>query len=676
VAGELPPGTDLAGLVAALESPRLGGALETPGVLEVGRARLTPAAGTGAWALVAAGRPCGILFDGPVAFTYRVEDRFTIPLARRNLRRAGDVKTSEEEGALVLTKVLRGAAVWGWDLPGLVAGAPEGRAGEPPGWLRDLLAKKLDANPGRDLATTLLNGPEGYRFGLLPGAGDDLVLDFDPRPAARVESLSRARKLPSGLGSLSGRWVSEALVSQPVGRTWWGPTELDLASVATELELVNPKGERLEVTARTQVAALRDGIRVLPLSLSTWRLDGKRVRHDYAVRSLTVDGRLAPHHHFEHTLLVLLPRPLAKGEVTRLEVRVEGDLLERPDGDSYWRLGGSWYPRPGTGGVEWAAFDLSLTVPAPFVPFLPGEIVARQVPEGGNRVVTRLRGPMESIFAAAGKYRTITEEHEGQRVHVSTYAGAKEDEARRVARIVLAVRGCYEAWFGVPYPFPDLQVVEVNDWGWGQAPPGFVFLTREALTGRARSQLDEESAFLSSITRRGVNARVAHEVAHGYFPHVVKIVTAEENWLSESFSDYVSAVCLERSMSDRRKARELFEGQLREWRTATRELPEGDSVFLAGHVSGTEDAGERWFKLLYGKGPLVLHTLRQELVARRGERAGDDLFLSWLRAVVTTFAYQATSTERIVALLEEMTGEPWQPWFERYVYGSERPPTK
>lgn len=678
MAAEFPAGTDLAGLVAALESPRLGAPLEITGELEVGRARLNPAAGTNAWTLVAAGRPCGILLDGPVALSYRVEDRFSVPLARRNVRRAGDLTTSEEKGALRLTRKLRGAAIWGWDLPELAGAGPAvaEAGGGLPAWLAGLLERKLGANPGRDMAITLLDGPAGYRYALLPGTGDDLVLDVDPRPPVRTESLLRTRRIPSGLGSLSGKWSPEALVSQPIGREWWDEPELDFASVSADLRLFNPRGERLELVARTRLAALRDGLGVLPLALTSWSLDSRRERHDYRIEALTVDGRPAPYHHFESTLLVQLPRRIAKGEAVELEVRASGDLLDRPAGDNYWRLAGSWYPRPGAEGVEWAAFDLSLSVPAPFVPILPGEVVTREHHEGANRVATRLRGPMESVFAAAGKYRTITEEHEGKRVHVSTYAGAKEDEARRVARIVLAVQRCYEAWFSVPYPFPHLQVVEINDWGWGQAPPGFVFLTREALTGRARSQLDEESAILSSITRRGVNARVAHEVAHGYFPHVVKIVTPEENWLSESFSEYVSAVCLERSMSDRRKAGELFESQLREWRTATRELPDSDSVYLAGHVAGTEDARERWYHLLYGKGPLVLHTLRQELVARRGERAGEDLFFSWMRAVVVNFTYRAASTRQLVAVLDQMTGESWQPWFERYVYGTERPPTR
>jgi len=34
------------------------------------------------------------------------------------------------------------------------------------------------------------------------------------------------------------------------------------------------------------------------------------------------------------------------------------------------------------------------------------------------------------------------------------------------------------------------------------------------------------------------------------------------------------------------------------------------------------------------------------------------------------------STTHVVGILSQMTGEDWQPWFERYVYCFEMPPIK
>ena len=121
-----------------------------------------------------------------------------------------------------------------------------------------------------------------------------------------------------------------------------------------------------------------------------------------------------------------------------------------------------------------------VTSAAPFVPFTAGEILKREKTPLGERVVTRLPVPMGRVPAVAGKYRTYTREHEGSRLHVSSYANAKPEESERLAGIVLGVRSCLEQWLGVPSPFQDLQLVEIQDWGWGQAPPGVIFITREA----------------------------------------------------------------------------------------------------------------------------------------------------------------------------------------------------
>jgi aminopeptidase N len=308
------------------------------------------------------------------------------------------------------------------------------------------------------------------------------------------------------------------------------------------------------------------------------------------------------------------------------------------------------------------------------VPFAGGEVGGREQTAAGHRVKTALAGPMQGGVVLAGKYATITEEHEGRRVHVSTYASVKEAEARRLAKIVLSVRSCLEGWLAVPYPFQDLQLIEINDWGWGQAPPGIIFITREAFLTPARARLGEDTQVMASLTTRGINARIAHEVAHGWFPHVAKILRNEENWLSESFSDYVSAVCLERAMNDKRQARTFWEQQLRDWKSFAQQAGADTSVFLASHLTDREEDAYARYYLLYGKGPLVLQALRQELARQAGGvEAGDRLFFTWVRAIVQNFTYKPAETRHLIALLEQISGKPWQPWFERYVYGTETP---
>jgi hypothetical protein len=669
----------LAELHRALGRPEVAGSVPAPASLRVGHAEIRPAAGSRLLVLTAAGHRCGWVLDGPGTLVYRVEDRFSIPVARRNLKQNSGLDVIEEPGALVLTTSLRGAAVWGWELelPQAELRAEPGMA--LPEWLRDVLERKIGDNPALDVLQSAYNGDAGYRWATFHGASEDLILDFDARLSVRTENLARWRKLPPNSGPYSGRLFTHGLASQPTERAWWEPRRMEFVTSSTEIKAVSGDDDQLSVETRLEIRALRDGLRVLSLTLARDLYDHRLRKREMRVSKLTVDGQEAPFLHLEfHGLLVELPKPLGTDQVVTVEVVAAGDILIRPFGDNYWRLGNeAWYPRPMHGiGREWSSFRIDAETRSPFLPFAPGTIFRREKTATGNRVVTELAAPMENAFLLAGKYATISQEKDGRRVHVSTYATVKDSEARRVAQIVASVQACMERWLGVPYPFQDLQLVEVNSWGWGQAPPGFVFITAEAFLNEARSRdgVDENSAAAgAAMMTRGINERVAHEVAHGWFPHVAKTARFEEDWLSESFADYASAICL--SGTDKRQAEYFWTRQLRTWKTFAKRVDDnGSSIFLANYVSdGDRDTNSRYY-LLYGKGPLVLHALRQELGRQAGsEEEGDRLFMTWIRSYVKNFTYKTGETRHLVAILEQMTGKPWQPWFERYVYGTETP---
>jgi aminopeptidase N len=155
---------------------------------------------------------------------------------------------------------------------------------------------------------------------------------------------------------------------------------------------------------------------------------------------------------------------------------------------------------------------------------------------------------------------------------------------------------------------------------------------------------------------------------------VAKVVRTEENWLSESFADYASAVCLERTLGDRGTARFVWDRQVREWKSRSDDIGDGASLFLWAYLAGGDDDARATRDLLYAKGPLVLHALRRELARQAGsEKEGDRLFFTWIRSYVRNFTFKPGETRHLVAILDQMTGRDWQPWFERYVYGTETP---
>ena len=665
----------LAALFDAVERPRVEREVARPPRVVVGRAEIVPEAGARAFALTDGERRCGLLLIGPSRLRYRVEDRYSIPVARRNLRAAEGLGVELRDEALEISARLRGAAVWGDELEfgEALSGAPLPAL---PEWASRALDLQRGSNPARDLLAGRANGDPGFRWALFETERGTLVLDVDPRRAVQAtEFLARLRRPDARETRDTDRLETIELAAQPIGREWGEVQGVEFTVTETEIELVNPAGEVAVVTARSRIVAERDGLSLVQLVLVPAQRDSRGRLRPVTLESVTVDGAPVESLWRGVSLLVRLPKPLRRGESVWIESRNRGEVLWRPEGNSYWLLGDfAWYPRPGVGGDERSSFRLSIESRAPFVPIAPGREIERSSSAGVNRVRTELAGSHTHLSVLAGDYTSLTEAAAGMKAEVASYAFGKGDEARLVGRNVLAIRGCLEEWLGVPYPFPDVRAVEVSSWGWGQAPAGILLLTREQFLSAAGSRLGNRNRRMARLTGAGAGSRLAHEVAHGWFPHVVRLRGEENVWLSESFADYVSAVCVERMTPDPEEARRSFEQNLVEWRRLSSFLGDDASLMLVDHLAPSDDAALTRHQLLYGKGPLVLHALRDE-VARRAStpELGEKQFLSWFRALAHAAGGRATGTSDAIRLLERLTASSYRPWFERFVYGTETP---
>ena len=56
-----------------------------------------------------------------------------------------------------------------------------------------------------------------------------------------------------------------------------------------------------------------------------------------------------------------------------------------------------------------------------------------------------------------------------------------------------------------------------------------------------------------------------------------------------------------------------------------------------------------------------------------GPEEGDRLFAAFLQGVQINFSFKWGGTRHLVGILNQLTGEDWQPWFELYVYGCDTP---
>jgi hypothetical protein len=666
-------GATLAERAAQIDTPVRGGEVTLAGPLQIGRAEIVPEPGTRVHALMASGVPCGLFFEGPAQLRYRVEDRFSIPVAERNVRRFSTLVTkrlNKGTEALEISTRLDGAVVWG---RGLGQASQESQAGQAsqekaaglPDWAAKLLAGRRFPAPSHDLLAAEANGLQGEeiaRYALMRGELADLLLRVDPR--AGEENLYRVAKgVERGNTFREGLWET-ALASQPIGRPWWDRPPAELVAEHERLAVENPRGELVRIVSRSRLRARRAGISLWRADLPD-RLVDVDGPHPITVRSVRVDGKDADFLHRDDELLVPLGRALADKETVEVEVAYDGDLALKPGGRTYWVLDTHpWYPRQGLEG-ELATLEISVDVPESSTPFASGSEVSRTEEGGRRKLVTRIDEPTQAAVVAAGKFSTIEETRDGVTCRAAASVSTEEDSARKLVRRFFDARAFYEQLFQEPYPFRDISIVDVQS-RFGQAPSGILFF--------APGFYGPPVEWTQREFHPDIDPRFLHEIAHGWWGHVVKTSSFDETWLIEALSEYSATLTVWYLLGKERGDYELGE-KVKDWVKAANELRPGASLYLADRIA-LHDVRDRddFSRLQYGKGPLVLHALRLELQRRKGSAAAGDLaFTELLRKFLKRNRHGHVTTPGLVAELDKLTGSGWQPWFERYVYGTEIP---
>ena len=665
VLGAIVP-TVSAGLVqeaAAIDAPGVGGELHLDGPLPVGHGEIVPAAGTRILVLLAGGEPCGVLVDGPARFTYTVDNPFSVPVAERNIKRVTSLRMGVVNHSVVVGEDIEGAVVWGWDVAAAANGAGVAPATKTLDWVHQVLVGSYFAPPSHDLIEEKRLGAKGVRIAMLRGGPEDLLIDVNP-VEDRLEVLAKIKREENVLAADRGwHWLQE-LGAQPLGRRWSTRFPAPLVAVKEALDVDNDRDEHVTIRSTNTLRSTRAGVGLWRTELIDRWFGHKRI-HPLTVTLVKINGKPVDYLQQSNELLVALPSPLARGASVTVDVVSDGDIAIRPGHDNYWELGVMpWHPAVLNG--EFATVDLELRVPESLVPFASGRVVSRKTKSGYTTLRTRLDIPSQLPVVAAGNYHVYSATKNGIRCSAASYAFGNEKASRRLIGNFFAAARFYSQLFDVPFPYKKLSIVEINTWGFGQAPPGVIFITKEAF----QPLIDYENQFFSA----GVNERFVHEVAHSWWGHTVMMDSLEEQWLTESFAEYSAALCLQAARGGK-KGRKEFDKLLRGWRARTKLIGDGGSIYLANHLAGEgrKDLEDRT-NLLYSKGPLVLHAIRMELRKRAGSaKEGDRLFQVLLRSYLKNFTYKWGTTENFIGLLDQMTKSDWHPFFDRYVFGTEIP---
>ena len=601
----------------------------------------------------------GIFFEGSGSFDYLSADPIEAPVVVFDARKGSSLKPEKTDAGIRLRDTVK-RMLWlarGQPLPEL-----SGTAAAP---LADAFRKerekfgRMHAPPlSHDFAIQALDAPEApLIWAEIEGGREDLLYVFDGMDDSS-EGLATLHSSESDEKELRKFLWLAPLSLQPIGRDPRDPPPARFSLTDVGVELTASSGNEAKLSVEETLVprgrparALRFDLNSIEYAQAGSNLEARSER----VRSVTDEkGRALAFDHRLDELVVELAESAPADRSVKLRFEIDGDFLIRPRGDNYWELGiWPWFPQPALAGQAYT-WHAVVRVPKPFVPFAPGTTVRREEEGGVNVLETRIDKPVQFAVILAGRYDMEEEVHDGVTIRVATYALDNPRGRKQLTKVAAEIIAYYRKFLG-PFPFPEFNILEINDYGFGQAPPATMFITKEAF--------DPLVGDMSRFEAQEIAKIFAHEIAHQYWGIVVRIPSPEEQWLAESFSEYCAFLFLK----DRRSPA-VARGLEKRWRRGADFAGDAAPIPLANRVWVSRDAirrAEIRNGLLYDKGPILLGALHRKM--------GNEAFLGFLESTQGVLAWQFGSTRKIVALLQSAGAPDPMPFFEKYFWGVEMP---
>lgn len=454
---------------------------------------------------------------------------------------------------------------------------------------------------------------------------------------------------------------------------------------------VDKDGLLLKPKIDMEIESNFDGLRTLPMDF----ISGDE-QHEVKVTALT-DGAGKPldYIHKGGNLLVVVPKALKKGERTKVHIEYTADYI-RPDASIGAALDDPdvppeiksilktklsailqdyatftllntypWFPQAGF--LKRHTLDLTIKVPTPYLAVASGVTKKRWTEEGYNCLHTTETVPIALSSVLFGRYIMRSDTSARPAIHVYTLAKQQKqaDDILEESRSIVTE---YEKWFG-PFPFDELDVSQMGFfYGFGQAPPGLVQLTGEAfLSG---GELTDIFSTLSGNPLAGLDpsflhAFLAHEIGHEWWGHAVSWANANDQWLSESYTEYCSALYVQSTQGQK-----AFDAKLKSWRDRASRAKSSGAIWLGG-----SRLGRHYTDQIYNKGPYVLHMFRLALqaqaVASGGKSEdGDKMFFDSLRNFIEKFRNQNATTVDFQKVVKTTTKIDMDWFFDQWFRGN------
>ncbi len=324
---------------------------------------------------------------------------------------------------------------------------------------------------------------------------------------------------------------------------------------------------------------------------------------------------------------------LEKGEITQIEFSYEGKITSWPSCScnvitpEWVELGMyfPWYPMQADLSQK-ITFDLEVICPPDWTVAGYGEF--KHINESWKGCCHR---PTQDIVVVASP--TLFKKqyhHPNGQINLFTSTFSRE-AARQLGENSLFALSSFTEWFGSVSPTTYSIIQSAREKGGGYGRRGLVVLGGI-----------EENDFLN---RPEVYLRyLAHEIAHAWWWKAP--VETWHDWLNEGFAELSAQILVAE-----RFGQEIYLRNMENKRKTASEM--GPLWGFERFDQSTPEKQERCERLLYARGPVILHDLRNQV--------GRDQFLALCRSFLHV---EKPTTQSLITITQKMFGNPFSQWLE------------
>jgi len=501
-----------------------------------------------------------------------------------------------------------------------------------------------------------------------------------------------------------GDWASFNYTEPHVRGTVGSIVRMEHHGLDTTLE----KSGALSGKAATTFISLRNGLRVVPLSLF----------HTLRVQSVTADGQplsfIQEDKNDDAGFAVILPKPLAAGEKFSITTTYGGkEAVSNEGGGNYFPIArDDWYPNgtnPGLG--EYASYDMTFHIPKGMKIAATGALVSESNEGGQNVSVWKSETPQTVAGFSFGRFKV--EEAKLTKPEISIRSFANEESPNWVQSLQQATSSTlpgespmtgvalgtmsttslnkkalaegelaeqlYSDYFG-PSLFTHLELTQQTACNFGQSWPGLVWIPicyYFDTTVRHQLGMDwGDRGYWKVVT--------PHEVAHQWWGHTVGFNSGRDQWMSEGFADMSASLYLSMIEKDPKKFLTFWNDErelLLERNAQGFRAIDAGPLTMGYRAGNSRTGGGITRRLIYPKGAYVLYMIRMMM---HDNREGDKQFKEMMQDFANTYRGKAATTEDFKAIVEkhitpdmDAEGNHKMDWFfNEYVYGTQLPTYK